>query len=61
MAALTPSQYLEAISAPRIDPTALGSKVMLSKAGESGGESDAEVEVKIEGSDEPPSKGKGKK
>ena len=61
VAALTPTQYLDAISAPKVDPTALGSKVLLSKAGDSGDESEGEVEVKVEGMDEGPTKAKGKK
>ena len=63
VAALTPAQYLDAISAPRVDPTDLGKKVVLSRGGESGDESsDGEVEVKVEGPGDPSShKGKGKK
>ena len=52
VASLTSAQYLDAISAPRVDPAAQGEKVMVGKAGDSGDESsDADVKVKIEGPD----------
>ena len=64
VAALTPGQYLDAISAPRVDPTDLGKKVVLPRGGHSGDESsDVEevVEVKVEDKKESGNKGKSKK
>ena len=60
VAELTPTQYLDAISAPKMEPTALGNKVLLRREGDSGDESEEVVEVKEE-EDVSTSKAKGKR